>query len=213
MGINVTVLIIAFVLAIEFLAVSAHQAVRADGDHGGTVDEVLEEVLSSRNLATVDQLSCEDVTDSEWEELGEAVMSLAHPDPDQHAAMDQMMGGEGSETLKQAHINMGQAYAGCASGSYGMMGGMLATNPSGASGSGMGWFTNMGQGQGAWGWFGALLMWLIVFAVIFLVVRLLAMGNLSPRISKSALDILNERYAKGEIDKQQLEEMRKELTA
>ncbi len=31
----------------------------------------------------------------------------------QHTAMENMMGGEGSATVKQAHINMGRAYLGC----------------------------------------------------------------------------------------------------
>jgi hypothetical protein len=81
--------------------------------HGEPIDEVLENVLDSHSASTITELNCDQVTDDEFEHLGEASMSLMHPNPNIHERMDQMMGGEGSETLRQAHINMGQAYLNC----------------------------------------------------------------------------------------------------
>lgn len=75
------------------------------------------------------------------------------------------------------------------------------------------WFPFYGEGFGA-GWmiFGWLMMiawWGIIFGGIFLVIRAIARGKNGG--SRSALDILKERYAKGEINKKEFEEMKKEI--
>lgn len=61
-------------------------------------------------------------------------------------------------------------------------------------------------GMGLFG--GGLMMFLFWGAIIWLIVYLVKdkSGN------NSALDILNERYAKGEINKQEFEEKKKDLT-
>ncbi len=67
--------------------------------------------------------------------------------------------------------------------------------------------------DGAWGWFGGLMMMLLMIALIAvaaaLVLRFLGHG-VAPR-SGRALDILNERFARGEIDKAEFEERRRAL--
>jgi hypothetical protein len=73
-------------------------------------------------------------------ELGDAVMSEIHPDPQTHEWMDQMMGGEGSESLASAHRWMGYRYL---AGGYGRGFGMMS---GGMMGPGM-----MGRGFGRWG--------------------------------------------------------------
>ena len=68
---------------------------------------------------------------------------------------------------------------------------------------------NVGMG------FGGPFMWLFwIFLVIVIVWALKAvMGNSNspPEMQKPALDILKERYAKGEIDEQEFEQKRKDL--
>ena len=78
-------------------------------------------------MLTVQELDLSSVSDDEWERLGDAVMELQHPG-EAHEVMDRMMGGEGSESLRLMHINMGQAYLGYGSSNYGvgmMMGGSM----------------------------------------------------------------------------------------
>ena len=69
---------------------------------------------------------------------------------------------------------------------------------------GHGW----GMGMGWW-WIIGLI---IVIAVVWMIVKGMNQNNsASQSPGKSALDILKERYAKGEIDKQEFEERKKDL--
>jgi hypothetical protein len=93
--------------------------------HTESVEVVLQGILESQNVSTVQELDLSKVSDDDWERLGDAVMELQHPG-EAHEVMDRMMGGEGSESLRQMHINMGQAYLGYGNSNYGpgmMMGG------------------------------------------------------------------------------------------
>ena len=69
-------------------------------------------------------IGCDKLTDEQLESIGDYYMEQMHPG-EAHEIMDNMMGGEGSESLKQVHINMAKrlycnenVYIG-----YGMMGG------------------------------------------------------------------------------------------
>ncbi|MFQ5760100.1 MAG: SHOCT domain-containing protein [Acidiferrobacterales bacterium] len=79
-----------------------------------------------------------------------------------------------------------------------------------------------GHMWGDWGWghmiFGSLMMvlfWGGVIVVIVLLVRWLGSGStgaVPPPTGKTALDILKERFACGEIDKEEFEERRRLLS-
>lgn len=96
-------------------------------EHGEALGEVLSELYAKYSVSSEKDLDCSKLTEDELEKLGEAVMGKVHPDTEVHEAMDEMMGGEGSASLKQAHINMGSNYLGCSykGGGMGMMGGMM----------------------------------------------------------------------------------------
>jgi putative membrane protein len=76
----------------------------------------------------------------------------------------------------------------------------------------MGW-GNQGYGMG---WFGGIFMilfWVVVIAGIILAIRYLTTGKVGPseRTASDPLEILQERYARGEIDTEEFEERKRAL--
>ncbi|MDZ7859156.1 MAG: SHOCT domain-containing protein [Candidatus Krumholzibacteriota bacterium] len=59
-----------------------------------------------------------------------------------------------------------------------------------------------------WGWIIGIIFFI---AVIWIIVRMVSQNNQLRGNNKTPLDILKERYAKGEIDKQEFEERKKDL--
>lgn len=96
----------------------------------------------------------------------------------------------------------------------GLLGGGMMAGPM------MGW-GGFGYGHGGYsfGWWGIamgivmLLFWaLIIGGAIWLVVSLFRQGRaVGVSTGRSALDILSERYARGEITREQYEQMRRDL--
>ena len=66
-----------------------------------------------------------------------------------------------------------------------------------------------------WGWIGLGILhmglfWILVILGIVVLVKWLAGGG-APQAEKRALDILKERYAKGELTREQFEQMKRDL--
>lgn len=66
-----------------------------------------------------------------------------------------------------------------------------------------------------WGWIGLGILymglfWILVILGIVVLVKWLVAGN-APRIEKRALDILKERYTKGELTREQFDQMKRDV--
>ncbi|PIS04680.1 MAG: hypothetical protein COT81_05155 [Candidatus Buchananbacteria bacterium CG10_big_fil_rev_8_21_14_0_10_42_9] len=171
-------------LAFLLLLLAAPTVVMADTDHGTTVEQALTEVMSSQKAASAADINCSQVTDAQFETLGDAVMELMHPG-EAHEQMDLMMGGEGSESLEAMHIQMGQNYLGCNTenfdnyfGSGGMMGpgmggGMMNYSNKGISG---GMMSGLGTGMMSFGyngfaWITTILIWAVLVLAIMALLK------------------------------------------
>jgi uncharacterized membrane protein len=197
-------LLIVFVLAAASLMVSAH---------GNNFDEA-EEIIKSR-------ASCSQLTDEQLELIGDYYMEQMHPG-EAHEVMDEMMGGEGSESLRQMHIKLARAfYCGEQSAmSPGVMDVMMGRGNGAMGSSGlenregmmgimsgygmMSWPTDRGFG---WLW---MIVWLALWiGIIWLVVWLIRKP--AGKKKMSALETLKRLYAKGEITKKQFAQIKKEM--
>jgi len=154
------------------------------------------------------KISCDKLSNEQLEAIGDYYMEQMHPG-EAHEIMDNMMGGEGSESLKQVHINMARRiycneniYIG-----YGMMGsggmmnmlgrGMMGNYPAGYDYSNYGYWN---------------IFWILLLAaVIFLVVWIIHRFGIKKTASETPLNISRKRFAKGEITKKEFEDMKKDL--
>ena len=138
------------------------------------------------------KVTCSKLTEEQLERLGDYYMEQMHPG-EAHEAMDEMMGGEGSESLRQVHIAMAKRiYCNDVSGTvqYGMMG-MMGMGRWGMTGGNM-----MGYGLGSGGFGsgmmgGALgytainsLFWILSLALIAAIVFLIVKSNKNPKENK-----------------------------
>ncbi|MFA7385888.1 MAG: SHOCT domain-containing protein [Candidatus Paceibacterota bacterium] len=64
---------------------------------------------------------------------------------------------------------------------------------------------------GAFGWFFMVLWWVFIVVVIIALLRWISERQKNDNNKKSPLEVLKERYAKGEIDKKEFEEKKKDL--
>ena len=179
--------------------------------------EIVWQKLQSKEVA------CADLSDEDFGALGEYYMGQMLGDS--HEAMNEMMTRmHGEEGEEQIHIVMGKRLSGCdtsatAPGTSGgwmpmmnmMWGGWSSPFGSNNSTNNM---MNFGFGPfGSFGWIFMILWWVLIIAGIVALIKWLASQSRGPREGeKSALEILKERYAKGEIDKKEFEDKKKDLS-
>jgi len=216
-----------FALAVLLLPVT--NIALADSNHSAPLEVVVEQITATHNVSDIEDIDCSLISSEEFERLGDAAMQEMAGNQEAHEQMDQMMGGEGSESLTAMHEHMGRMYVDCNDGGFGMGqtpgGGMMqhmmggdATWPNftnNNSHSSMMGFNSMGLG---FGWFGGIIMiafWVLVIAGIVLLIQKMTsrddMREYDRRNEKTALNIIKERYARGEIDKKEFEEKKKDL--
>src|SRR3990167_2790364 len=185
------------------------------------------------------EVVCENLSDEQFGVLGEYFMGQMAGDS--HAAMNAMMiQAHGEDGEEQIHIVMGKRLSGCdtsaafpsISGGWMPMMNMMFPLCQGFGGQGgglpagqAGWSSpfdnnstnnnmmNFGFGPfGGFGWIFMILWWALIIAGIVALIRWLkSQSRGTNNHAKSALEILQERYAKGEINKQEFEEKKKDL--
>jgi len=196
-------------------------------EHGKSVELILKEIREEQGIELNESINLDKVSPELLEELGEAVMSIMHPDPKQHEWMDTMMGGEGSARLRAMHQTMGYQYLTGESGP--IMGRGIAPCRGGALFNRRG---KMGHGMmgypfsygGRWGfgmmnlrYGGMIVMWVIVIVLIGLVVYLIVRSQRPKesggilRSGETPIDIIKRRYASGEINREEYERLQKDL--
>lgn len=194
--------IIVIFLTFGVLAAIFAQADQAEGHGSGrSIESILSEIREIQGIGPKDRIDPEGVDNTLLEELGEAAMSLMVPDPEQHEWMDRMMGGEGSQTLAERHRWMGYRY---------LRGGLQAMGP--MMGGGFGQYGNWGPMMGLG--YGAPIIWIIIAVLIAVAVLSVLFYKAKRRDSvpaPNALEILKKRFARGEIKREQYEQIRRDL--
>jgi len=165
------------------------------------------------------ETSCENLSDEDFGALGEYFMGQMVGDS--HEAMNTMMERMmGKEEEEQIHIVMGKRLSGCdtsaqtprgGNGFMPMMWMMSSASSPQAEGGG---YTMMGYGWNgfnAFGWVFMIVFWVLLILVVVALIRYISKSGTSKE-GQTPLDILKERYARGEINKKEFEEMRKDLT-
>ena len=157
--------------------------------------------LDKLNNKTV---TCSQLKDADFEKIGEYFMGQSIGDTSRHIAMNEMMksmmGEQGEEKM---HVVMGKRLSGCDT---------SAAFPS----QGTGFMPMMqmmmgGGGNPMMGWVTMIAFWLLLILGVIALIRYISGSGRSSDKDKDPLDILRERYARGEIDKKEFEEMKKDL--
>jgi len=166
---------------------------------------------------------CADLSDEDFGVLGEYYMGQMLGDS--HEAMNEVMVRmHGEEDEEQIHIIMGKRLSGCDTSATvpGITGGWMPmmnmmwggwSSPFGSNNSTNNNMMNFGFGPfGGFGWIFMILWWVLIIIGIVALIRWLTSQSKDGASHKSALDILKERYARGEINKNEFEEKKKELS-
>ena len=177
--------------------------------------------LDGLNNKTV---TCPQLKDADFEKIGEYFMGQSIGDTSRHIAMNEMMKSMmGEQGEEQMHIAWGKRGSGCDTSaefpSQGagfmpmmqmMMGGWSSPFGSNQSNNSM---MNFGFSPfGGFGWIFMILWWVLIIAgIVALIKWFTSQSRGANNHEKSALEVLKERYAKGEIDKKEFEEKKKDL--
>ena len=180
-------------------------------------------------------VSCGSLKTGDFDHIGEYVMERMLGSASAHEAMNRQMAAMmGSRGETQAHVFMGQRFAGCATGrapaAFGAMMGMMGAGMMGSVYGGTGSSTMMGSGSrgtsgmmgfgyvsptasSSRGWSSADTVMVILMGLLIA----LAIGALAAwrpwrhQAAQTPLETLQARYARGDIDQQEFDRRRQAL--
>ena len=173
-----------------------------------SIDDILAKIIKEQGVTSREMIDCQRVSENDLEVLGDAIMERMHPG-EAHEFADQMMGGEGSDSLRAMHILLAKRYLGCASSDdYRGVAGMMMGDYDDMMGPGMFYGDDTQQIGFGWGGmtFGMIAFWAVIIAIFVWLVKSLIGGG-----KNKALAVLAERYARGEISQAEYEKMKKEI--
>lgn len=176
-----------------------------------TAQEVAEGKVIFEQMQSKEK-TCTSLSDEQFASLGEYYMDQMVGTSHQamNTMMEQMMGKASEE---QMHVVMGKRLSGCnTSAAFPSQGAGLMPMMGGINimGGNM-----MNLGFMSFGWVFMILWWVLIIVGIVVLVRWLAGQGRQETNSdheKSPLEILKERYAKGEIDKKEFEDKKRDLS-
>lgn len=202
----------AFVLGLMMFTVLG---VKAGSMELKSVETIMVEIRQEQNIFSTGTIDIAKVSDVRLEELGDSVMEQVIGNTSLHERMDIALGGEGSLSLTNVHIRVG----------YNYLAGIPITMMTFMSGRGMMGYGGMmgsydyfpqytatigyGGMMGGFGW-----IWMILGTLVF--IALIVFGFIwltktsrrqETTVDNKALLILKERYAKGEITKEEYSRM------
>ena len=218
--------ILAAVIVGSFAGVANAQMMGGFSNSSADWDAVVEHTLREEqegkevwNKLQTNELACENLSDEQFGVLGEYFMGQMAGDS--HAAMNAMMIQTHGE--EQIHIVMGKRLSGCdtsaafpaGSGGWMPMMNMMWggwSSPSGSNNSTNNMMNFGFEPLNGFGWIFMTLWWVLTIAGIVVLTKwLTSRSRGTHNHEKSALEVLKERYAKGEIDKKEFEEKKKDL--
>ncbi|MEQ6378058.1 SHOCT domain-containing protein [Bacillaceae bacterium S4-13-56] len=74
----------------------------------------------------------------------------------------------------------------------------------------MGWMNDCAGGQGFFMWIGMILFWGLLFFAGFYFMKTYT-GSSNSRVQNNAMDILKERFARGELSEEEYDRMKEKL--
>ncbi len=163
--------------------------------------------------------TCQKLTNDNFEKIGEYFMGQAIGNTTEHIQMNNMMKSMmGEQGEEQMHIAWGERGSDCNTNASYSQNGTGFTSMlwmMGGGGNSMmgygGWNNMMGWGGFGFGWIFMIIFWILIILGVVALVRYLGNSGKVSKDHKTPLEILKERYAKGEIDKKEFEEMKKDV--
>lgn len=188
-------------------------------------DVILSEIMVEQGIKDATQIDPGKVSQDKLEALGDSVMEKMIGNTAMHEQMDVRLGGDGSESLKAFHINLGINYlTDYPNGMINLMsGGMMTANDSSddSAWNGNGSRDNLDSNSG-WNGYGMMnsvvlagvaMGFFVIFLIIIIGIIIFAVtrSKKTPAGLDKSLEILGMRYANGEITKEEFENMTKNI--
>ncbi|MGM0432934.1 MAG: SHOCT domain-containing protein [Spirochaetota bacterium] len=204
-------------IIIAMLVFTGSLAADEPGEHP-RLEDVVSQIVEEQGVESLSAVDLQQVDPEQLAELGDAVMARMIEDESEHQRIDELMGGEGSQRLDAMHRQLGYRYI--------QSGGSLPLEWRGSrmfgggpmmNGWNNGWYGPGMMGWSPWGWIIGIL---IVVLVVVLVVMLLRsrsgdrgdyFGSRSSNTREDPVEIVKERYARGEITREEYQDMLEEL--